>query len=93
MGLYSMNGKNLKPFGQTLKDVYAPYYYLGSLAADVENKNNYKSIEFELDQNFPNPFNPSTKIKYSVPSADNPLMKFIQTKVRDILGQRNFFSC
>jgi len=37
--------------------------------------------EFILEQNFPNPFNPSTKIKYSVPQSSNVVIK-----VYDILG-------
>jgi len=36
---------------------------------------------FELFQNFPNPFNPSTKIKYSVPQTSQ-----VQIKVFDVLG-------
>ncbi len=41
---------------------------------------------FSLAQNFPNPFNPSTKIKYTVPSVGTELMTFVQLKVYDILG-------
>ena len=37
--------------------------------------------EYSLSQNFPNPFNPSTKIKYTVPQYS-----WIQIKVFDILG-------
>jgi predicted GH43/DUF377 family glycosyl hydrolase len=38
-------------------------------------------IRFSLEQNFPNPFNPSTKIKYSVLQTSQ-----VQIKVFDILG-------
>jgi hypothetical protein len=38
-------------------------------------------LEFTLEQNFPNPFNPSTKIKYSIPQSSQ-----VQIKVFDVLG-------
>ncbi len=41
---------------------------------------------FILNQNYPNPFNPSTKIKYTIPSVGTSLMKFVQLKVYDVLG-------
>jgi uncharacterized protein (TIGR02145 family) len=39
-------------------------------------------VKFTLSQNFPNPFNPSTKINYSVPKIG-----FVTIKVYDILGR------
>ncbi len=42
--------------------------------------------EAKLGQNYPNPFNPSTKIQYTIPSVGTSLMKFVQLKVFDILG-------
>jgi len=46
---------------------------------------------FYLDDNFPNPFNPKTKIKFTIPQTDNPLLGgarggLVTLKVYDILG-------
>ncbi len=41
-----------------------------------------KPVTFNLAQNFPNPFNPSTTIEYSVQSTDN-----IQIKIFNSIGQ------
>ena len=43
-------------------------------------------MEYVLEQNYPNPFNPSTKIKYTIPAVGTSLMKFVQLKVFDVLG-------
>ncbi len=52
---------------------------------DVE-VNFVSTASFNLSQNYPNPFNPSTTIKYSIPSVGTSLMKFVQLKIYDILG-------
>jgi hypothetical protein len=56
------------------------YKYTGSPLTGVEDQN-VLPAEFALEQNFPNPFNPSTKIKYSVPQMSNVVIK-----VLDVLG-------
>jgi hypothetical protein len=51
------------------------------LPSDVVLEENSAPVDFALQQNFPNPFNPITKIKYSVPHSSNVIIK-----VFDILG-------
>ena len=73
------------------------YYRLKQI--DFNGSFNYSKIVevkivptiFTLEQNFPNPFNPSTKIKYSIPSANSSHLGgarggLVTLKVYDILG-------
>lgn len=55
---------------------------LGSPITSIEN--NYTNIPtgYELFNNYPNPFNPTTKISYSVPQ-----LSFVSLKVFDSLGK------
>ncbi|RKY99466.1 MAG: hypothetical protein DRQ13_02200, partial [Ignavibacteriae bacterium] len=48
---------------------------------DEINPKNILPAEYALEQNFPNPFNPTTKIKYSIPQPANVVIK-----VYDVLG-------
>jgi len=49
----------------------------------VPNPNNEIPKNFSLKQNFPNPFNPSTAIKFSVPGNSD----FVALKVYNVLGK------
>ena len=48
---------------------------------EVDESNESILSEYKLENNYPNPFNPSTKIRYSVPQSSN-----VTIKVFDILG-------
>lgn len=48
----------------------------------VQDENNPAVTDFHLYNNYPNPFNPSTRIKYSVPD-----LSLVQLKVYDVIGR------
>ena len=82
---YFFEDKNLSSgkYSYRLKqiDFDGTYEYSGIVEAEVNTP-----IEFSLSQNYPNPFNPTTKIKYTIPFVGTSLMKFVQLKVFDVLG-------
>ena len=59
------------------------YAILGSSSVSgVEDENYILPDDYVLYQSYPNPFNPSTTIKYSIPNVDK-----VSIKVYDILGK------
>jgi hypothetical protein len=61
------------------------YFEFIQTSVDVEDEVETPE-KFGLEQNFPNPFNPSTKIKFSIPRSDNKETSTVKLVVYDILG-------
>ncbi len=57
---------------------YNPYTDLGSVTA-IEDLTSGLPARFELGQNFPNPFNPETTIKFNLPSAEQVSIKIFSS--------------
>ncbi len=64
----------------------------GGVTFVEEEKTHEIPTSYFLSNNYPNPFNPSTKIKYTIPTTNNPLLGgvrggLITMKVYDVLGR------
>jgi hypothetical protein len=58
------------------------YVYAGSARTVVEDKKNEMPGGYHLFQNFPNPFNPTTSIRFSLPQREH-----VTLKIFDLLGK------
>ena len=58
------------------------FLYKYTTTTDVANTDNINPVNYSLFQNFPNPFNPTTIISYSIPKSN-----IVTIKVYDILGR------
>ncbi len=85
MGLISMDRQIKKPVYYTLKENYAIYYsYGGMVITDLKSEtiNNIQN-SYSLKQNFPNPFNSSTTIEFSILQPST-----VTLTLYNILGQK-----
>jgi hypothetical protein len=70
-------------FGSTQTDVYAQHIKSTSDLGDLHSGGyNNSGDKVQLNQNTPNPFNPSTKITFSIPNTE-----FVSIKIFDMLGR------
>lgn len=64
--------------------------YSQSGVTGVQNNNTIPE-KFELSQNFPNPFNPATNIKFSIPENGNVTMKVFDAQGKEVAVLVNEF--
>ncbi|NWF50957.1 MAG: T9SS type A sorting domain-containing protein [Ignavibacteriaceae bacterium] len=63
---------------------YVAFITSTGTVTDVNHEQNHGNLnDYNLSQNFPNPFNPSTSIQYNVPGSAN-----VQLTIYDINGQK-----
>jgi sugar lactone lactonase YvrE len=80
---------SITPFGDiyvTTSRIYFPegehgLFLIDQIASDIKENDTGSIYDFKIYENYPNPFNPSTKIKYQIPKA-----RFVSLKVYDVLG-------
>jgi len=64
-------------------NVYAAIADTSGVITAIKERDDLKPNEIRLDQNFPNPFNPRTKIRYAISQANH-----VELAVYDVLGRR-----
>lgn len=88
IGTFSVNDSSFFAGGSIISTngvaLPAIWYISLSKVTDVNSLHDIPPV-FSLYQNFPNPFNPETTIKYSLPKATNVTMKVFDFLGRDVV--------
>jgi hypothetical protein len=65
--------------------VHSGFWYAASasIITSVEREEDYIPPKFSLEQNFPNPFNPATQIRFSIPELNT-----VTLIIYDLIGRK-----
>lgn len=77
-----MEAYSIDRVGVMLTDTTDSLFHLGSGTIAIEGQRGLRPDRFDLAQNFPNPFNPSTEIAFNV-----PVQAAVRIAVFNIMGQ------
>ncbi|MBK6912151.1 MAG: T9SS type A sorting domain-containing protein [Ignavibacteriales bacterium] len=81
-GFFDVTATFVGAFGPTDWTFEWSNFNPGSYVTAVEESGSGLVSDFRLEQNFPNPFNPSTTIRFAIPNSGN-----VKLSVTNILGQ------
>jgi hypothetical protein len=77
------NNWYVAPFRGKIDNVKVYNYALGIATTGVQGGSANVPLAFSLSQNFPNPFNPTTEIQFTIPKFDRVVLE-----VYDLLGRK-----
>ncbi|HJY63004.1 MAG TPA: S8/S53 family peptidase [Ignavibacteria bacterium] len=84
MSTLPAGGSGINPPGTTAPPTRLSYY-VGFLG--IEPVSNEIPGEFKLYNNYPNPFNPETKIRFDIPPLEGDRGRIVMLNIYDILGR------
>lgn len=94
-GTYTLTFSSANHYSKTITGVRAQFdsttilnVILRPNTINISNSNTI-SYSFELKQNFPNPFNPSTTIKYFIPSKNFVTLKVYDSRAMEVMSLIN----
>jgi hypothetical protein len=64
--------------------IYWDNFYFYSNPVGIDNRSEILPMGFSLEQNFPNPFNPSTTIRFSMKHADHVVLKMFNIAGQEV---------
>ena len=81
--IYEIQSDNIQEYQPVILEVKS----LNSNNIDLLTDISQQELNYHLYSNYPNPFNPTTRIKYSIPQYARGEMGEVSLKVYDVLGK------